>query len=211
LWYSYDLSAYQTFVLLHAVPSCSFTYVSHLFICSSMALQPFLGLWPLLQLRNLFYTDDRTPWTSYQPVAKSLPTHRTRQTQSKRTQTSMPRVGFEPMIPAFERAKTVHTLDSAATAIGVLYFTQNKYLSKECIFLEDLLSRTAQCHAHLVTLCILHILTTDCRKFKSMRFGWRPISTIFLEKRKNNLKIKNRDTSTESVLSQIYFSPLGER
>jgi hypothetical protein len=30
----------------------------------------------------------------------------------------MPRVGFEPTIPAFERAKTVHSLDRAATVIG---------------------------------------------------------------------------------------------
>jgi hypothetical protein len=30
----------------------------------------------------------------------------------------MPRVGFEPKIPAFERAKTVHALDRAATVIG---------------------------------------------------------------------------------------------
>jgi hypothetical protein len=30
----------------------------------------------------------------------------------------MPRVGFEPTIPAFERAKTVHALDRAATVIG---------------------------------------------------------------------------------------------
>jgi hypothetical protein len=30
----------------------------------------------------------------------------------------MPRVGFEPTIPAFERAKTVHALDSTATVIG---------------------------------------------------------------------------------------------
>jgi hypothetical protein len=37
------------------------------------------------------------------------------QTQNKRTQASMPRVGFEPMIPASERAKTVHALDRAAT------------------------------------------------------------------------------------------------
>jgi hypothetical protein len=34
------------------------------------------------------------------------------------TQTSMPRVGFEPTIPAFERAKIVHALDLAATVIG---------------------------------------------------------------------------------------------
>jgi hypothetical protein len=30
----------------------------------------------------------------------------------------MPRVGFEPMVPAFERAKTVHALDLAAAVIG---------------------------------------------------------------------------------------------
>jgi hypothetical protein len=27
----------------------------------------------------------------------------------------MPRAGFEPMIPVFEKAKTVHALDRAAT------------------------------------------------------------------------------------------------
>jgi hypothetical protein len=30
----------------------------------------------------------------------------------------MPRVGFEVTTPVFERAKTVHTLDRAATVIG---------------------------------------------------------------------------------------------
>jgi hypothetical protein len=30
----------------------------------------------------------------------------------------MPRVGFEPTIPVFERAKMVHSLDRAATVIG---------------------------------------------------------------------------------------------
>jgi hypothetical protein len=32
----------------------------------------------------------------------------------------MPQVGFEPTIPVFERAKTVHALDRAATVIGKL-------------------------------------------------------------------------------------------
>jgi hypothetical protein len=34
----------------------------------------------------------------------------------------MPRVGFEPTIPAFQRTKTVHALDSAATVIGNVSF-----------------------------------------------------------------------------------------
>jgi hypothetical protein len=36
------------------------------------------------------------------------------------TQTSMRRVGFEPMIPASERAKTVRALDRSATVIGLV-------------------------------------------------------------------------------------------
>jgi hypothetical protein len=51
------------------------------FIHSSMALQPFVGPWPLLQLHNLFYTDVRTPWMSDQPIARPLPACRTTQTQ----------------------------------------------------------------------------------------------------------------------------------
>jgi hypothetical protein len=31
----------------------------------------------------------------------------------------MPRVGFEPTIPMFELARTVHALDRAATVIGL--------------------------------------------------------------------------------------------
>jgi hypothetical protein len=33
----------------------------------------------------------------------------------------MPRMEFEPTIPVFERAKTVHALDRAATVIGYFY------------------------------------------------------------------------------------------
>jgi hypothetical protein len=50
---------------------------------------------PLLNLGRIFsflilYTIDRTPWTSDQPVARPLCTHRTTQTQNKRTQISTP-------------------------------------------------------------------------------------------------------------------------
>jgi hypothetical protein len=54
------------------------------FIHSSTVLQPSVGPWPLLQFRNLFYTDARTPWMSDQLVARPLPAHRTTQTQNKR-------------------------------------------------------------------------------------------------------------------------------
>jgi hypothetical protein len=35
----------------------------------------------------------------------------------------MPRVGFESTTPVFERAKTIHAFDRAATVIGIyIYF-----------------------------------------------------------------------------------------
>jgi hypothetical protein len=85
----------------------------------------FLSLWLYspLDLGRIFsfliiYLVGRTPWTGDQSVAKPLPTHRTTQTQNKRTQTSLSRLGFEPTIPVFERAKTVHVLDRSAIVIG---------------------------------------------------------------------------------------------
>jgi hypothetical protein len=36
------------------------------------------------------------------------------------------RVGFEPTVPAFERAKTVHALDRAATVIVTSDLAYNK-------------------------------------------------------------------------------------
>jgi hypothetical protein len=85
----------------------------------------FLSLWlysPLLHLDKFsvsssFYTVGMTPWTSGQPVSRPLPAHMTIHTQNKRKHTSMPQVGFEPMIPEFEQAKTVHVLDRVATVI----------------------------------------------------------------------------------------------
>jgi hypothetical protein len=78
--------------------------------------------WPLLQFRNLFHTDGRTPWASDQPVLRPLPRHRSTQTQNKRTH-KYPClwVGFEPTIPAFERVKTVHALDGAVEVSGQLH------------------------------------------------------------------------------------------
>jgi hypothetical protein len=39
----------------------------------------------------------------------------------------MPRVGFEPTIPVFEQAKTVHALDRAATVIGTHYIHKHEF------------------------------------------------------------------------------------
>jgi hypothetical protein len=130
LFYTYTLKNYVT------VPTIFFLsvykYSGHCKQFSpclylSMSPQPFLGPWTISRFL-IFYTVSRTPWTGDQPVTRPLPTHRTIQTQNKRPQTSMHQVGFELTIPAFERAKTVHALDRAATVIGSRYL----YLHTKC-------------------------------------------------------------------------------
>jgi hypothetical protein len=94
-----------------------------LLIQSSMALQPFVGPWPLLQFCNLF---TQSVWPLWRGISllQGRYLHRGQHKQSKRTQTYMPWVGFEPTIPVFERAMTVHALDRAATVITGLSSTR---------------------------------------------------------------------------------------
>jgi hypothetical protein len=84
-----------------------------------MALQPSVGPSPLFFFSFfILYTVGRALWMGDQPVTRPLPTNRTRQTQNKRKQISMPWMGFEPKIPTFERAIIVHALHRAPTVIG---------------------------------------------------------------------------------------------
>jgi hypothetical protein len=88
-------------------------------VCGSTAL--------LLDLYRFFgflilYTVGRTLWTGGISSSQGRYLHRTTQTENKRTRTSMPWVGFEPMIPVFERAKTVHATDREATVMNYLSF-----------------------------------------------------------------------------------------
>jgi hypothetical protein len=66
------------------------------------------------------WTVGRTTWTGDRPDARPLPTQ-DNTTQKNAGHTSMPRVGFEPKIPVFERPKTVRALDCSATGTGKLY------------------------------------------------------------------------------------------
>jgi hypothetical protein len=63
----------------------------------------------------------------------------------------MPSVGFEPTIPAFERAKTVHVLDHEATVIGkILYLRRyTRIFSCSCL-LQSL---------HILSLCVLSFVS----------------------------------------------------
>jgi hypothetical protein len=90
-----------------------------------VALQPLFEPWSL-SLILILNTVGRTPSTGDQPLSSPLSTHRTTQTQNKRTQTSMPRVRFEPTIPDFERTKTLYALIRAATVIGLFNFTRGE-------------------------------------------------------------------------------------
>jgi hypothetical protein len=84
-----------------------------------LLLLPYSPCWALAAFSvSWSYTVGRTTQTGDQPLARSLPTHRTPKTKNKRIQTPTPWVGFEPTIPAFELAETVHVLDRAATLIG---------------------------------------------------------------------------------------------
>jgi hypothetical protein len=86
------------------------------------------GPGPLTQFRNHLFTAGRTPWTSDQPVARPLPTDRTTQTQHKHIPNMRVLLGFESMISASERAKTLRALDRTATVTGslLLYLLGNR-------------------------------------------------------------------------------------
>jgi len=61
----------------------------------------------------------RTPWTGEQPDVRPLPTQDN--TTQKKTDTFMPRAGFETTIAVFNRSKTLRTLDRAAVGTGSLF------------------------------------------------------------------------------------------
>jgi len=60
-----------------------------------------------------------TPWTGGLAHRKASTCTGQRNT-GKRGHTPMPRAGFKPMIPVFERSKTICALDRAATWTGVM-------------------------------------------------------------------------------------------
>jgi hypothetical protein len=92
-----------------------------------MALQPFVGPWPIFS--SLIFTQSvgfLGRGSASRKTATS--THRTAQTENKRTQASIPQVGFEPTISVFELTKTVHDLDRAATVIFKLSYLEPNQL-----------------------------------------------------------------------------------
>jgi hypothetical protein len=94
----------------------------YLFISIYLWLYSPCGPWPLFQFLNL-YTVGRTPWRRDQPVARPLPAYRINTHRH-------PCLKWDST-PAFERAKTVHAIDRAATVTDYLFTCLRNFLSKE--------------------------------------------------------------------------------
>jgi hypothetical protein len=75
------------------------------------------GTWSIFQFLNPIHSRQDS-LSGDQPVTRPPLTHRAIKRQNKGKQIPMTRGGFEPMIPAFERAETVHSSDSGATVVG---------------------------------------------------------------------------------------------
>jgi hypothetical protein len=108
--------------------------------CFKYLLLEILLLWlssPLLALGRFFFFQFFDPihsrWDSLYGVSarRKASTYTQSNTNTELThtiQTSMTWVGFEPMIPAFERAKIVHALDRGATVIGTWNFPTKNFV-----------------------------------------------------------------------------------
>jgi hypothetical protein len=100
--------------------------ILHPALSISMSLQPFVAPLPLFSFLILYTLSvGLFGWGISPSQCRYIYTGQNK--QNKRTQTSMPRVGFEPMTPVFERAKTVYALDRAATVSGHQALYSPKY------------------------------------------------------------------------------------
>jgi hypothetical protein len=83
-----------------------------------MALQPFVGPWPLFQFLDLIQSRyDYLDGGSARRKASTYTLNNINTDWKHIIETAMPSVGFEATIPASERTKTVNALDRAATVI----------------------------------------------------------------------------------------------
>jgi hypothetical protein len=73
----------------------------------------------------------------------------------------MPLVGFEPTIPVFERAKTFHALDCAATVIGTMYANTTKLCRRQA----EVILNHRNPNIRAIKQEAMH------RKYKRLKFG----------------------------------------
>jgi hypothetical protein len=116
-----------------------------------MALQPFVGPWPLFQFPNI-YTVARAPGMGDQAVAKPLPTHSTTETQNKRTQYRHPFLEWDltnnPCVWVCEYSSCLRS-HGHDTIYMYIFHKQNLY--------DHLLYTVI--YLHVLTSLIIHILS----------------------------------------------------
>jgi hypothetical protein len=99
-------------------------------VCSILSLYgstALCGLWSLFQFLNLYTQSVGLLGRGISPSqGRYLHTEQHKQ-QNKRTQTSMPRVGFEPTNWGFERAKIIQALDRTVTVISITTLNVSTY------------------------------------------------------------------------------------
>jgi hypothetical protein len=100
----------------------------------------------------------------------------------------MPSVGFEPMIPVFEPAKTVHALGRAATVIG-LYIITRDLKSFFYIIPMKIQALGVSCDGFLYT-CIVEIYRQSTEQ--SLIVSFTSSSLRMREPPKNRLKCVNK-------------------
>jgi hypothetical protein len=103
--------------------SLSFIFKLNMYLLAYKLLlrlySPLLGLCRFFSFLIL-YNFGRTPWTGISPSqGRYLHTEQHKHRINIPIQTSMPSVVFSTTIPASEREKTVHALDSAATVVAL--------------------------------------------------------------------------------------------
>jgi hypothetical protein len=70
----------------------------------------------------------------------------------------MLRVGLEPKIPIFERVKTIHALDCAATVIGTFLLTYVKLVTFHGLLVFSLVVNKLRFYFHIVVeLCTFRL------------------------------------------------------
>jgi hypothetical protein len=101
---------------------CSWSTARSMF-CSTVLEAIYASVTPG-NLNNIKYsyvpTEDSSSVLLVRGISQSqgLYLHTGQHKQDKSTHTTVPRVGFEPTTPVFQRDKTVHALDYAATVVG---------------------------------------------------------------------------------------------
>jgi hypothetical protein len=186
LLYIYKVIPYRVFNSppLDSIPS----RINPFYILMSYFFLAIYGSTALVDLARFFsFSVGRTPRMGISP-SQGRYLHTEQHKQNKRTQTSMSRVGFEPTIPVFERAKTVHSIDSAATVIYLLHLLIHITL--------PFMSKSPMCSHHFTHsdysfVCLCHLSTHTTYPVNPILFDLMTLAILGEEFQLRNLPLRN--------------------